>query len=97
MIVSSEWGRRLSLSDRVCDWFSNCLSLSEGMIMRTELYEQYKQAHPEEMHEVNALFAYDQTVRAVRARARDEKLVRVNKWIRLLEQEDKDGEDRSDS
>lgn len=65
--------------------------------MRTELYEQYKQEHPEELLQVQRVFDYDHVVRTVRARAREEKIRRVDKWIAILEKEGENGETGSDS
>ena len=58
--------------------------------MRTELYEMYKEKHPEELKEVNRLFDYDQKVRVIRAYARAEKVKRVDKWIEILGKEGND-------
>ena len=55
--------------------------------MRTELYEQYKEQHPEEMTGVNTVFAYSRHIEADRAQLRRSKAERVQEWKRILDEE----------
>lgn len=60
--------------------------------MRKELYELYKEQHPEELANIGRLFSYTQSVEVVRAHKRQQKLQKVRKWEEIL-----NGENRSDS
>lgn len=62
--------------------------------MRTELYEQYKQEHPEELTELEAVRDYNRAVEAVRGQARQAKVERVQKWKDILDRERTDGDHR---
>lgn len=57
----------------------------EGTIMRTELYEQYKEQHPEEQTGVNTVFAFSGHVEAEREQLRRSKVERVQEWKRIFE------------
>lgn len=56
----------------------------QGVGMREELYEQYKQAHPEELEQINGLYVYTAQVEAKREAARESKRERVAEWKRRL-------------
>lgn len=52
--------------------------------MRTELYERYKQEHPEELTRLNALYDNNARIEERRETARQEKLKLIAEWKRRL-------------
>lgn len=58
--------------------------------MRTEIYEAYKEQHPEEMTEILRTYHQSQKVEEVRKQARMSKVSRVAKWKAILAQEDRE-------
>ena len=63
------------------------LFYADDGVMREELYEQYKQLHPEELTAIDAVKAYAAAVEADRASIIAEKLGRVRKWKDILNRE----------
>lgn len=55
--------------------------------MRSELYEEYKNEHPEELEQINRIFSECARIEARRAEARAAKLDKVNEWKRRLDNE----------
>lgn len=58
--------------------------------MRKELYELYKEQHPEELHEVNATYGYSQAVESRRTMAREDKVRRIARWKEILANENRE-------
>lgn len=58
--------------------------------MRTELYELYKEQHPEELTEIRRAYHQSEKVEEIRKQARMSKVSRVQKWKDILEAENRE-------
>lgn len=56
--------------------------------MRTELYELYKEQHPEELTEIRRAYHQSEKVEEIRKQARMSKVSRVQKWKDILDREE---------